>query len=763
MTAPYPARRSGFIAGTVLLIASIALSRVPLFNYLGYEFSAAVALLLPLVLWYPLSRIFRKWETAGEFSHKSIVRLNREVQLRALVLLLIPFLVATCTMFFFRNCAYGEGILYFMLLPGVTSVWCTGLILFCCAVFNRPFRAYLFIIFLVMLYPLILGYAAPEIFSYNFIYGYFPGFSYDEVIRISPTLILFRGITLAMALLFIILAYVISGEPRSRKGIVSSLKTLFAVRGAIPPRMIALVLLLGLMGVWSFRVPLGLETSDDSIRKTLSSSVRTEHFMICYAPESFSSSEIQWVAALHEFRYSQIASALRINTPVMITSFLYPSAEAKRIAIGTATTNIAKPWRKEIHLDAGSWEESLEHELVHVLAGEFGMPLIRAHYHIGLVEGLAVAVTGQFGNRTLHEYAAALKKFQVIRDPGNLLSPIGFATHYSSVSYVLMGSFCRYLLDRYGISRFKELYGGRAAEHVYGRSSEQLVNEWQSFLDRIDVPDSWRSHIDYFFKRPSIFAAECVRTVALLNDDGERKLESRDFERANGYFKKALATSWNASSYGGLIRSAYMSHHFDEVASLGDAVFQDSSRRQSFLGYLLLYGDALWETGDPSRARGVYDQAREFDLSRPFNEALAVRLACLDDSVLRGAFPHFLTAAENDSTGWRFIDSLSRVHHSELVKLLEARLDVRRGKYAEVVDLLQEGRVHFSSPDLNSAVDMVVGKADFRLHRYQNARASFWKSLNFVGTGAALEEVNDWIDRCSWFERFGDRYFSHSQ
>jgi len=756
-------RRAVIVSGSVLLVASVVLCRIPLFNYLGYEFSAAISLLLPIVLWYPLAALFRQRSLGDPDSGKSPLKVIRQSQLLALLLLLIPLLVMTCNLALVRNCAYGEGVLYFILLPVVTSSWCSGLSLFCNAVFRRPLRAYMITLVLVMLYPFYIGYTGPEIFSYNFIYGYFPGFSYDEVLRITPTLVLFRGITLILGLLFILLAYAILKDSPRRQNVLSSFKVLVLGHNAFVSRIVALFLFVGLLVVWLLRVQVGLETSTDSIRKTLSSSVRTEHFIINYAPQSFSASEIQWVAAFHEFRYAQVASALKLTEPVLVTSYLYPNAEAKRLAIGTSTTSIAKPWRREIHLDAGSWDDLLEHELVHVLAGEFGMPLIRAHYHIGLVEGLAVAVTEQFGNRTLHQYAAALKKFHIIHDPGNLLSPLGFATHYSSVSYVLMGSFCRYLIDRYGIPRFKELYGGRSADVVYGRSSDQLLNEWQSFLDRIDVPDSWRSHIEYYFDRPSIFATECVRTVALLNDDAERKLEARDFPGANGDFKKGLATSWNAESYGGLIRSAYLDHQYDAVVSLGDAVLQDSSRRKSFLGYLLLYGDALWESGKPEQAREIYRQTRDFDLSRPMNEALGIRLSAQEDSTLRFDFPHYLVAAESDSAAWKFVDSLSHMHSSPLIFLLKARIAVRLGKYPEAVNFLQEGRLQFSSPDLNSAVDMLLGRAFFRLEQFQSARAWFWKSLNFVGTDASREEVNDWIDRCAWFERFGRRYILHSR
>ena len=54
-----------------------------------------------------------------------------------------------------------------------------------------------------------------------------------------------------------------------------------------------------------------------------------------------------------------------------------------------------------------------------------------------------------------------------------------------------------------------------------------LIAEWQAYLERVAVLEAWRNHVAYYFQRPSIFAKECVRTIALLNDDGYRLLAGK--------------------------------------------------------------------------------------------------------------------------------------------------------------------------------------------------------------------------------------------
>jgi len=61
---------------------------------------------------------------------------------------------------------------------------------------------------------------------------------------------------------------------------------------------------------------------------------------------------------------------------------------------GTVTSEVARPWLAEMHIGIDAIEASLRHELVHVMAAEFGphyigVPFLRV---LGLTEGLAMAV-----------------------------------------------------------------------------------------------------------------------------------------------------------------------------------------------------------------------------------------------------------------------------------------------------------------------------------------------------------------------------------
>src|SRR5690606_33050047 len=104
------------------------------------------------------------------------------------------------------------------------------------------------------------------------------------------------------------------------------------------------------------------------------------------------------------------------------------------------------------------------HELVHVFSREFGMPVLNASPKVGLVEGLAVALEPPDGRPGVHEQVSAAMVRNVAgqsdgsRITENLvarLSPVGFWTGRGAVSYTVMGSFVKFLIDSYGAEPFK--------------------------------------------------------------------------------------------------------------------------------------------------------------------------------------------------------------------------------------------------------------------------------------------------------------------
>src|ERR1041385_3835092 len=105
--------------GLIYCVFAIIISRFPLFNYLGYEFSAAIALIVPLLSGGSTFSILRQ----STSDRKELVRAILESFRINISLLIIPLAVITINALFVKNCSYGEGLLFYVLLPCITVIF----------------------------------------------------------------------------------------------------------------------------------------------------------------------------------------------------------------------------------------------------------------------------------------------------------------------------------------------------------------------------------------------------------------------------------------------------------------------------------------------------------------------------------------------------------------------------------------------------------------------------------------------------------------
>lgn len=733
-------------AGLMLVYAALV-SRLPLLNGLGYEYSAAIALVLPLV---PGLFLLREFAPGGSGVHLALRQ--------AAASLGVALAVGALNAFFVRNCSPGEGLAWFVLLPVLGMAWVGSLAYFCAAAFRRRTAWYLLLLAVVLVHPLLLGYFTPRIDSYNFVYGYFPGFTYDEDLRSTPVLGVWRVITLVCAAGLAAAGAMMKGRSAGSgpAGVDAARPpSAFPLPNIGSPILPAVVVLsaAALAVAWFFRTDIGVETTASSLRRALGSEVSTRHFRIYFDSSSIPADEVRWVAAEHEFRFAQVSRFLATDTNRVIDSYIHPDADVKRRLIGAGNTDIAKPWRGEIHLDGGSWRATLRHELAHALASEFGMPVIRANVNIGLTEGLATAASPSFGNRTLREYAASMVRFGVVDDPAALIRPAGFAFQSSAVSYVLMGAFCEHLIARYGIVPFKAWYGGGSPGDAYGKDAGALVAEWTRTLDSVRVPEEWRAHTDYYFRRGSIFARECARAVANLNADGSRALAKKDFPGALKAFAAGLDASWNASSFAGLVRALLGAGDVGRVIGRFDEALADTQKRGSLAGLKFVYGDALLMRGDHGAAAEVYRAIRALDLSPAANEAAALRLVVTETPDVRDRLAPYIAGAMDDSAALETFTRLNSTENPALISLIRGRLFLARKEYESAARATAEYFTPFPYPELNGAMSDIAATAFFRLGDFEVARVFYERTLEYNPGPGLRQRTLDRAERCRWMER----------
>ena len=750
---PRRARHGLIIGGALYLAAAVICSRVPLLNYLGYESSFVFALLASIVTGSTVISAAQRASDGTEWSEKRAATLFREQLAAQFLLLLIPLAVLSANALLVKNCAWWEGLAFFLLLPAV-SVWFSAALGLFCAVHYRHGRlAFFGVMAGSFLYALLLGYATPAIFSYNVFYGYFPGLSYDEALGISLPLILFRVLTAGLGALLLWLAILLVRS--SKPGVTTVRKGLALLNTLLTPawRVVTASVAVLLVVLWIFRCEMGWESTAGYIRDQLGDQYDTPHVTLYYSSSSLSLAEIRRIGGEHEFRLAQLARDFGIAVP-HVESYIYPDAATKQRLMGAGNTNIAKPWSGQVHFTLQSLQGTLKHELVHVVAAPFGLPVIRASLSTGLVEGLATAQDETWLNRTSHQYAAALLRFGPHVDLLHLLSFSGFASQNTALSYIVAGSFCRYLMDAYGVKPLLAVYGSADYADAFGKSLPDLVAEWERFLGRMRVEDREREVLESFFREPPIFQKTCARVIAGRNATARRALSGGEYDRALALYRASFEEAGGYEAFSGLLVTMVRMGSFSAAVRLCDSAIATSRRPAQYLPLSLWYGDARWGAGDTAGARELYRHLRDADLSGPLTEGASLRLLALEDSLRRDGLFRFFLSVGPDTVRLAMLDSLSP-DRSSLVRYLAGRMLAGKGDHASALALLEGLDISPLSPSLERFRRRTVAEQYYLLGNYEAARAAFWLSLNGLTTEAATITAREWVTRCDWMKRHG--------
>ena len=574
--------------GGVLVSVAILLDFLPLVDVLGYDSS----FVLGLVVAVAAADVGHGVVSAARRNAPSTssARLAGEAMATALALLVLPLLLSLANALRVRNCNLGAGFLFFALLPVGTAVFAAGTAAAVAILVPRPRlgrAAALALPFVSIGWALLRLYRDPAVFAFDPFGGYFPGPIYDEALR--PPLRLFWYRLANLTWLATAVAAAAWLRPRLDDRLRLSLR---------PWNRPALVVALAAASLAWFVAEgnLGVHITHDDLARILPRETKTRHFVLRTDPRAEDETDVARFTDELEFRYHQLASILGAEPTGPVRVYLFPSAEAKKDAVGAANTLFTKPWTREIFLHSARFPaRHLRHELAHIFAGAFGDPLFGIslqwrfwgplplpHLAGGLIEGIAMAADfgDPPGRSTLHEESAAMIALGQAPELRRALGA-GFTLESGPRAYTLVGSFCRFLLDRFGAAKLRALYRSAGAfEAVYGRDLVELEKDWRAFLAKLPVDDEARAEAEEDFRRPAIFRKVCARelaarvsearavssgdpakAVALLestcaDDPGEPtfRLELAEMQIAAGQPERALATIQALQASGPLTR-----------------------------------------------------------------------------------------------------------------------------------------------------------------------------------------------------------------
>jgi hypothetical protein len=523
------------------LLAGIALvlDFVPLFDVLGYDFSFVLGFAAAFAGVDLGHGVVARGRAAGNreasnddggaatFGRRVVTALAA-----ALAVLVLPLLFSITNGLRVRNCSLGSGLVFFALLPVATAIYAAPAGVLAATFAPRRGRLVAWLLpILSLVWTLWRLYEGPAVFAFDPFGGYFPGPIYDEALRPPARLLHFRLANLVWIGAAVALGLAGRGRGRDPR------------RWRPPALAVALPLLVAGAVLLAARGTLGFYVRRSDLAKVLDRTMQTEHFVVHYSSQAGKTrADLELQAEDYEFRYAQLTETLGAEPAGPVTVWEFPNADLKKSLVGAGHTLYAKPWTREIFLQAERFPSArLRHELAHVFAGAFGDPLFGIAFRwrwvgplpvprlaMGLVEGLAEAAdwTDPDGSSTIHQDAAAMIA-DGLAPPLASVVGAGFSGQSGARAYTMAGSFTAFLLETRGPERLRALY--RSAGNftdVYRTPLANLEAEWRQFLRKQPVSARDKARASEQFRRPAIFKKVCARELAA------RVAEARGLERA---------------------------------------------------------------------------------------------------------------------------------------------------------------------------------------------------------------------------------------
>ena len=231
----------------------------------------------------------------------------------------------------------------------------------------------------------------------------------------------------------------------------------------------------------------------------------------------------------------------------------------------------------------------------------------------------------------------------------SLFSLSGFVQSNPLISYTLAGSFCRFLIDSFGIDRFKFIYGGGNFKNIYHRDGESLFAAWQSSVMHIPLQNADNVKAAYFFRRPSIFGKECARVIANLNAETRELLDHREYEKALASAEHSLGLSKTPEAVFQKATALFEIRRFHDFIEFVQGQLSDTSVGFALIPLHLRLGDAYWALDSIAKARREYETMSRLWLNNANEEACLLRIEALKNPQERGELRVYFTFALEDT------------------------------------------------------------------------------------------------------------------
>ena len=718
------ARRGPQLYLALLAVLSVVACFLPLADHLGYELSELVALAAGLLGGVP-------GIAAARIEEDSSTRALSRALWFGLWALAIPLAVILLNGLRRPSCDPAGGFVLYLAIAVPSALLAATLGVACGFLSRRRagllYAAVFAISLAVALWPILRG---PQVFAFHHLGGMYPGPIYDEAIRASRALWLFRTGTLLYAGAcagFVLLA----GPRRPRR------------RGAV------ILVLSGGAAIW---MSLSAEqfhwkASRSQLDAELGGRLETAH-LVLHFPREKTEGERSLLARDAEADVRSVAQFLGIAPPAArIEVWLYRSAEEKQRLIGAAETSFTKPWLRQIHTnDAPAPHPILRHELVHALGADLAGGPWRVpgglFPQMALIEGIAVAGDWPAGEFTIHEETGALRELKLMPEVQRLFRPGLFYAESGARAYTTAGSFVRWLWETRGAAFVRDVYAGKTRLDL-----APLAADHARFLEGLREPQRAVDLASQRFSAPAIVRKRCAHEVAGLQ---QQAAAERDPATASSLWLRCTALEPDDPALLiALRRSQVAAKDFAAARETEAKALAHPKLSRPLRAQLLTEsGDAAWKLGDSRAAAARYQEAAQLPQTEPAERALQIRLRAVGDPQSWPALRPLLAdgnAAPEVLLELRDLD-LARPRDGLAAYLIAKQLQ-NRGAWSECLKYLASALAReLPGPLFVQEALRMRGLAAWHMGDSATARAAFTALGKDAPPGRALEAAR-WLNR----------------
>ncbi|MEZ4819630.1 MAG: hypothetical protein R3A45_06955 [Bdellovibrionota bacterium] len=391
------------------------------------------------------------------------------------------------SLFLMPTCSFWYGLRWYFLLEAPSLFLLTSLSLFLIQHCSRRRYIYLWLICFVTFFGLFIVYdllETPTLFFFHPSIGYYPGPLYDHWIPIPRSLI-FASLWSVVAGIFFYMW--------TRKRQIGFL---------------GFILLLPLL----IRSTLGLHQTHQTVQSALPSHYTTQ-FTQVFSDQALRSSQLQSM----DYYIQRISKTIALPLPTNpIKIYIYSDPRQKKRLTGTHLTMIGNPRQRSLHiLDFSTWDLLFVHELTHALSSPLRQNILSMPLNPLLTEGLAMYTQKYMGPYNLQQWGKAIVRFRKQTTLANI-DQISFYRQPPLHAYGLAGAWTDYLIQTYGIDRYKKYYGGQPFSNVYPSPQHEVEKQWFAWMDQAVLTEEIYNTMLSSLERKSVFEVKCPTKLRML-------------------------------------------------------------------------------------------------------------------------------------------------------------------------------------------------------------------------------------------------------